>query len=61
MNHTLLGLITGDFSGREAMDSAADEPPDTNWCAGGCVSWKETELGRDRYAQLAERMAGLCF
>jgi hypothetical protein len=47
--------MTGDFSGREAMNSLDDMPKDSNYCAGGCSEWKDTEDGRERYAWLKER------
>lgn len=41
------------------MDSPQDEPPDTNWCVGGCQDWKETEEGRQRYDELHKRWLAL--
>ena len=49
--------MTGDFTGREAMDSPTDEPDTTVWCAGGveCKPHSKTVEGRKLYNELKQR------
>lgn len=51
----MIGAVTGDMSGREAMNSPEDDPATTDWCAGGCSHHSETEDGRKRYEELQIR------
>jgi len=55
LNHTLLGVATGDFTARQAMVDLQDGPRTTDWCVGGCDSWKDSESGIARYKELAAR------
>ena len=57
MNHSLVAVMTGDLSGREAMDSPEDDPDTTVWCSSGfgCVPYIETAEGRERYEELKPR------
>jgi len=55
----------GGWAARWAMQEASHSGEiDTNWCAGGCKPWQETENGRTRYAEIAkinmERKAAVC-
>ncbi len=47
--------MTGDYSGRMAMDDFDDMPDTTDWCVGGCESWKESEEGLIRHNELHKR------
>ena len=49
--------MTGNLSGREAMDNPEDDPPTTVWCGDGfgCVPHAETAEGRERYEELKQR------
>ena len=47
--------MTGDYSGREAMNSLDDMPKDSDYCAGGCSYWDDTKEGKARYADLEVR------
>lgn len=53
--------MTGDLSGREAMDSHEDGPDSTKWCGGGngCKPYATTEEGRKRYEELKQRYYAL--
>lgn len=55
LNHTLLSYATGDTSAREAMNNPELAPKTTDWCVGGCKSYKATKEGRERYLDLYER------
>ena len=55
MHHGVIGSMIGDLSGREAMDSAEDDPDSTSWCAGGCKTWEDTPEGRERHEELRQR------
>lgn len=52
--------MTGDASGREAMDKFGDKggPESNKWCASGghgCKHHETTEEGRELYAELKQK------
>ena len=53
-------MMTGDASGREAMDKFGDNdgPKSNNWCASGgigCSHYEATSEGQELYEELKER------
>jgi len=37
------------------MNSLEDMPKDSNYCAGECFEWEESDDGKGRYADLKKR------
>jgi hypothetical protein len=49
-------IFSGGYEAGQALQEASlNLEIDTNWCVGGCASWKDTSIGRERYAELKSR------